>query len=135
MEVMMTTSQASVPAPLSAAVVLDCPDPAALAEFYVALLRWPEPPVLIYEGQWAELRNPNGGLTLEFQRADEYQRPTWPDPAVPQQFHLDVKVADLDAEQARVLALGATILDVSEGHPTFRVYADPVGHPFCLCAC
>jgi predicted enzyme related to lactoylglutathione lyase len=74
-------------------------------------------------------------MTLEFQCATGYQRPTWPDPAVPQQFHLDVTVADLDAEQDRVLALGATILDASAAHPTFRVYADPDGHPFCLCAC
>jgi hypothetical protein len=131
MEVAMTVS----PAPLTAAVVLDCPDPVALAEFYVALLRWPDPPVVSYEGQWVDLRNPDGGMTLEFQRATEYRRPTWPDPAVPQQFHLDIKVADLDAEQERVLALGATILEVSADHPSFRVYADPVGHPFCLCAC
>ena len=130
----MTTSQTPQGATLTAAVVLDCPDPAGLAEFYVALLGWPGPPVVTHEGQWAELRNPAGGMTLEFQRADEYRRPTWPDPAVPQQFHLDVTVADLDAAQERVLALGATILDVSVAHPTFRVYADPVGHPFCLCA-
>ena len=122
-------------APLTAAVVLDCPDPAALAEFYRALLGWPDPPVITYEGHWAELRNPGGGMTLEFQRVADHQRPTWPDPAVPQQFHLDIKVADLDAAQERTLGLGATILDVSAGHPSFRVYADPAGHPFCLCAC
>ncbi len=127
----MTAQQA----PLTAAVVLDCPDPTALAEFYRALLGWPDPPVVSYEGQWVDLRNPAGGMTLEFQRAEEYRRPTWPDPAVPQQFHLDLKVSDLDAAQERALALGATILDVSAAHPTFRVYADPVGHPFCLCAC
>jgi predicted enzyme related to lactoylglutathione lyase len=131
MEVVMSAPQA----PLTAAVVLDCPDPAALAEFYVALLGWPDRPIVTYAGHWAELSNPSGGMTLEFQRAAEYQRPTWPAPAVPQQFHLDVKVSDLDAEQERVLALGATILDVSADHPSFRVYADPVGHPFCLCAC
>ncbi len=127
----MTAQQA----PLTAGVVLDCPDPRALAEFYVALLGWPDPPVVSYEGHWVELRNPAGGLTLEFQRAAEYRRPTWPDPAVPQQFHLDVKVPDLDVAQERALALGATILDVSPDHASFRVYADPVGHPFCLCAC
>lgn len=127
----MTVPQAS----LTAAVVLDCPDPVALAEFYRALLGWPDPPVVTYAGQWVELHNPAGGMTLEFQQAIEYQRPTWPDPTVPQQFHLDIKVADLDAEQERVLGIGATILDVAADHPTFRVYADPVGHPFCLCAC
>ncbi|MGH3409593.1 MAG: VOC family protein, partial [Streptosporangiaceae bacterium] len=52
--------------------------------------------------------------------------PTWPDPAVPQQFHLDVMVEDVAAAGPGVLALGASKLD-GEG-----VYADPAGHPFCL---
>lgn len=120
---------------LAAAVVLDCPDATALAEFYRVLLGWPDAPVVSYEGRWVDLHNPGGGMTLEFQQVGEYRRPTWPDPTVPQQFHLDIKVADLDAEQERVLALGATLLDASPDHPTWRVYADPVGHPFCLCAC
>jgi hypothetical protein len=131
MEVMMSAPQA----PLTAAVVLDCPDPVALAGFYVALLGWPDPPVVSHEGQWVDLVNPAGGMTLEFQHAEEYQAPTWPDPAVPQQFHLDVKVSDLDAAEQHALALGAKILDASPDHPTWRVYADPAGHPFCLCAC
>ena len=28
-----------------------------------------------------------------------------------------------------MLGIGATILDVAADHPTFRVYADPVGAP------
>ncbi|HJP77326.1 MAG TPA: VOC family protein [Pseudonocardiaceae bacterium] len=127
----MSAPQAS----LTAAVVLDCPDPVALAGFYAALLGWPDPPVVSHEGGWVDLANPAGGMTLEFQRAAEYQAPTWPDPAVPQQFHLDIKVSDLDTAEQRALGLGAKILDVSPDHPTWRVYADPVGHPFCLCAC
>jgi predicted enzyme related to lactoylglutathione lyase len=115
--------------------VLDCPDPKALAEFYAALLGWPDKPVMSYDDHWAELHNPGGGMTLEFQEAVEYQPPTWPDPQRPQMFHLDVKVADLDAGEAHALAIGATVLDVSGDHPSFRVYADPAGHPFCLCAC
>ena len=49
-----------------------------------------------------------------------------PDPARPQQMHLDVMVEDVAAAGPRVLALGATKL----GGP--GVYADPAGHPFCL---
>lgn len=56
-------------------------------------------------------------------------RPRWPDPAHPQQMHLDVQVADLDAAEALVTRRGATRLAVSADH---RVYADVVGHPFCL---
>ncbi len=121
--------------PRTVGVVLDCPDPRALAEFYAALLGWPAEPVMNYQDSWATLTSPNGGMTLEFQRALEYQPPTWPDPRRPQMFHLDVAVTDLDAAQAHALAIGATVLDVSGDHPSFRVCADPAGHPFCLCAC
>ena len=55
----------------------------------------------------------------------------WPDPAYPQQFHLDVTVDDIDAAEAAVLKLGATSL--SSGGVNWRVYADPAGKPFCLC--
>jgi hypothetical protein len=55
--------------------------------------------------------------------------PRWRDPANPAQLHLDVQVADLDAAERAVLEHGATKL---EAFPGWRVYADPVGHPFCL---
>ena len=60
--------------------------------------------------------------------------PDWPN-ADSQQLHLDFDVPDIDAAQAQVLALGATplYLDDEGGTRGFRVYADPVGHPFCLC--
>ncbi|WTY84240.1 hypothetical protein OG559_04970 [Micromonospora sp. NBC_01405] len=57
--------------------------------------------------------------------------PAWPDPERPQQFHLDVTVSDIEAAEEAALALGARRLP-GEGEG-FRVYADPVGHPFCLC--
>jgi hypothetical protein len=53
-------------------------------------------------------------------------------------FHLDVKVerAEMDAAEMRVLDLGATLLEGDlDGARNWRVYADPAGHPFCLCAC
>jgi hypothetical protein len=40
-------------------------------------------------------------------------------------------VDDLDQAEPKALALGATRLP-GEGS-TFRVYADPAGHPFRLC--
>ena len=48
------------------------------------------------------------------------------------QAHLDFDVEDADAAEARVLAAGATKFDYQPGDH-FRVYADPAGHPFCLC--
>jgi hypothetical protein len=65
-----------------------------------------------------------------FQQVSEYNPPRWPDPAHPQQAHLDIIVGDLDAGEARALELGAARLEAgSEG---FWVFADPAGHPFCL---
>jgi hypothetical protein len=63
---------------------------------------------------------------LAFQRSPDQRPATWPDPAVPQQMHLDVMVEDVAAATPEVLALGATKLD-GDG-----VFADPAGHPFCL---
>ena len=67
-----------------------------------------------------------------FQQVGDYNPPRWPDPAHPQQAHLDLLVDDLDAGEARALELGATRLD--GGGERFRVFADPAGHPFCLVA-
>jgi catechol 2,3-dioxygenase-like lactoylglutathione lyase family enzyme len=58
-------------------------------------------------------------------------RPQWPDPDHPQQVHLDVEVADLDRADEAAVTSGATRLQAGE---VFRVFADPVGHPFCLYA-
>jgi hypothetical protein len=43
-------------------------------------------------------------------------------------------VADLDAQHARALALGARLLRDRSGDPEepLRVYADLAGHPFCI---
>ena len=65
-----------------------------------------------------------------FQQVDDYSAPQWPDPDRPQQGHLDIAVDDLDAGEAQALGLGAVRL--AGGGATFRVFADPAGHPFCL---
>ncbi|MFJ6935763.1 VOC family protein [Streptomyces sp. NPDC101132] len=113
-------------------VVLDCPDPLALAEFYAALLGGT--PALDEEGTWADLEG-HGGAALAFQKAPGHVAPNWPSPEASQQFHLDLTVEDLDAAEGRALALGAKLLDPGPEGRTWRVYADPAGHPFCLCAC
>ena len=109
-------------------VTIDCPAPATLAGFYGQLLEWPVP---AGEGDDVTLEPPGGGTALTFQRAAGFVAPTWPDPAVQQQLHLDLAVEDLDAAHERAITLGARHLDTRE---KFRVYADPVGHPFCLCS-
>ncbi|MFF4400760.1 VOC family protein [Streptomyces sp. NPDC001480] len=112
------------------AVVLDCPDPRALAGFYAEVLGG----AVEGEGDWVDLKVP-GGQSLAFQAAPGFVPPAWPAPDHSQQFHLDLTVDDLDAAEDTVLALGAKPLDAGDRSRTFRVYADPAGHPFCLCAC
>ncbi|GGS30746.1 VOC family protein [Streptomyces griseoviridis] len=111
------------------AVVLDCPDPHALAAFYAEVLGG----TVRDQGEWVDLTLA-GGQTLAFQAAPGFVPPKWPSPEHSQQFHLDLDVPDLDAAERAVLALGATPLETEDRTRSFRVYADPAGHPFCLCA-
>jgi catechol 2,3-dioxygenase-like lactoylglutathione lyase family enzyme len=112
-------------------VVLECPDPAALADFYSKLLGWP---VVRDEPDWATVRaGKEDGMRLSFQQAPGYQPPVWPDPASSMQFHLDVTVPDLDRAEMEAQALGAVKMAHQPEPDNFRVYADPVGHIFCLC--
>jgi catechol 2,3-dioxygenase-like lactoylglutathione lyase family enzyme len=111
-------------------VVLDCPDPRALAGFYAEVLGG----TVEGDGDWVDLKVP-GGPSLAFQAAPGYVPPRWPAADHSQQFHLDLTVDDLDAAEQGVLALGARPLDAEDRSRSFRVYADPAGHPFCLCAC
>ncbi|MFG2501313.1 VOC family protein [Streptomyces sp. NPDC048441] len=115
-------------------VVLDCPDPLALATFYAAVIGGT--PKDDGEG-WVDLEGQGGGTPLAFQAAPDHVPPQWPSAAHSQQFHLDLDVAqaEMDAVEKEVLALGATVLDAADRARSFRVYADPAGHPFCLCAC
>ncbi|MEV5610977.1 VOC family protein [Streptomyces sp. NPDC052225] len=113
-------------------VVLDCPEPRTLAEFYGAVL---DGRVTGDDGDWVDLEVP-GARPLAFQKAPGFRAPAWPAAERDsQQFHLDLTVEDLDAAEKEVLALGATVLDAEDRSRTWRVYADPAGHPFCLCAC
>jgi catechol 2,3-dioxygenase-like lactoylglutathione lyase family enzyme len=104
-------------------VVLDCPDPAALATFYSLLL---SQPITYQSDDWVVVAADDTSSGLAFQLAQDHRPPTWPDPEVPQQVHLDVMVEDVASAAPLVLALGAKRLAGED------VYADPAGHPFCL---
>ncbi|MEV4266849.1 VOC family protein [Kribbella sp. NPDC049584] len=106
---------------------LDCPDPVALAEFYQRVAGGE---LAVASESFAELRFPT--FSLGFQRDLNHRAPTWPDPRVPQQCHLDFMAEDLDAEQAKVVAAGGRPTAMQPEPGTFRVFLDPAGHPFCL---
>ena len=110
-------------------VVLDCPDPEVMATFYSSVLGWDV--VQSDEDMW--FIRAEYGDSLGFQKVAGYTAPRWPEQDVPQQMHLDLAVDDLDIAEAAVLELGATKHEHQPG-TTFRVFLDPAGHPFCLCA-
>jgi catechol 2,3-dioxygenase-like lactoylglutathione lyase family enzyme len=96
-------------------LIVDCPDPAALAAFYAPVLGLS---VTYVSDDFVVVSQDDTSSGVAFQRA--------PGPQTPQQMHLDVMVDDVDAAGREVLALGARKL------PGEGVYADPAGHPFCL---
>ncbi|MFJ3712522.1 VOC family protein [Streptomyces sp. NBC_01387] len=116
-------------------VVLDCPDVHALAAFYAAVIGGTPVAEDGEEVRWVVLEG-HEGTRLAFQEAPGFVPPSWPSADGSQQFHLDFSVTDIDAAEEQVLALGAKLLDAPDATDpscNWRVYADPAGHPFCLC--
>ncbi|MFZ0667878.1 MAG: VOC family protein [Acidimicrobiales bacterium] len=105
-------------------VVVDCPQPAALARFYSVLLGLS---ITYTSEEWVVIATNDTRSGIAFQLAPDHQPPHWGDPSHPQQFHLDVMVDDLAAAGHDVLELGGRLLSAEE-----HVCADPAGHPFCL---
>jgi catechol 2,3-dioxygenase-like lactoylglutathione lyase family enzyme len=108
------------------AVTIDAPDASALARFYGELTGMD----LAFDGPEGALLAADGRYVMFQQIGDDYRPPRWPDPAYPQQAHLDLLVRDMDAAEAQARALGASRLE--GGGERFRVLADPAGHPFCF---
>jgi catechol 2,3-dioxygenase-like lactoylglutathione lyase family enzyme len=108
-------------------VVIDSPNPRALAGFYSELLGL----TVTFESQdWVVVSRDPTSSGIAFQYAPDLVPPLWPEPGRPQQIHLDVMVDDVEAAEEQVRALGGRRLDADDA--ARRVYADPSGHPFCL---
>lgn len=108
-------------------IVIDCPDPDALAMFYqdlLGMIRVQESPDNIVIGDSADRPG------LQFARVADYVPPTWPTGERPQFLHLDARVDNLAEATRQAEALGARRLP--GGGDNFAVFADPIGHPFCL---
>jgi predicted enzyme related to lactoylglutathione lyase len=70
------------------------------------------------------------------QLAPDHVAPDWPDGTPAQQIHVDLWVEDIEAAHEEVMALGAKLLKPAaaiDSPDDYQVYADPAGHPFCLC--
>lgn len=112
-------------------VVLDAPDPLALARFYSELLGWPLGPKADAEG--ASIIGPEGVAYISFQREPKHVPPVWPAPegAQQMQLHLDFEVSDLAEAVGHAVELGARQAEF-QPQENVRVMLDPAGHPFCL---
>jgi catechol 2,3-dioxygenase-like lactoylglutathione lyase family enzyme len=78
----------------------------------------------------------NGEPRVGVQLAPDHLPPDWPNGSPPQQIHLDLWVDDFRSAHDEVMRLGARVLREAQGNTSgddFQVYADPAGHPFCLC--
>lgn len=111
-------------------LVFDAPDLHTESTFWASLLGG----TVEAEDDWHTIRV-DGQEVLGVQLAPNHIPPQWPD-GQPQQLHLDLMIEDLDEAHAEAMALGASLLQVSpdpKASHGFQVYADPAGHPFCLC--
>jgi catechol 2,3-dioxygenase-like lactoylglutathione lyase family enzyme len=113
-------------------VVFDAADLAAESRFWSGVLGG----TVDAEDDWHMILV-DGKPKIGVQLAPDHDRPEWPD-GTPQQIHMDLWVQDFDEAHDEVMALGARVLQSvdaldSDRPDAFHVYADPAGHPFCLC--
>lgn len=119
--------------PRLANLVLDGANVGQLSSFWAELLGGEVDSV---DDRWHNVRVP-GMPVISVQYAPGHVRPQWPD-GPPQQIHFDFEVDDIAAAHAHALGVGAAVLSPADGPDAtrtsgFQVYADPAGHPFCLC--
>jgi predicted enzyme related to lactoylglutathione lyase len=111
-------------------VVFDAADLAAESEFWAGMLDG----TVDAEDDW-HMVMVNGEPRVGVQLAPGHVAPDWPDGTPEQQIHLDLWVEDFPVAHERVTSLGAKVLKLADAGSgdNFQVYADPAGHPFCLC--
>jgi predicted enzyme related to lactoylglutathione lyase len=108
-------------------LVLDCREPARLAEFWASALDY----VSLGEAGAYVVLLPNGrpGPKLLLQQVPEPK-------STKNRMHLDIDAVDIEAEATRLEALGARRVadDQSHEHGTnWILMTDPEGNEFCVC--
>jgi predicted enzyme related to lactoylglutathione lyase len=109
-------------------IVVDCTDPRRVGEFWSAVLGWP----LVEEERgffWISSTGtePDPLPLLTFVPVPEAK-------TVKNRLHIDVNPSGNDQEEEleRLLALGATRVDIGQRDVPWFVLADPEGNEFCL---
>jgi catechol 2,3-dioxygenase-like lactoylglutathione lyase family enzyme len=111
-------------------VVLDAADLTAVSTFWAGLLGG----TVVADAGWHSILV-DGEWRLAVQLAPDHVQPEWHD-GTPQQIHLALFVEDIRSAHDEAMALGARLLKPADDPGSaegFQVYADPAGHPFCLC--
>jgi predicted enzyme related to lactoylglutathione lyase len=108
-------------------IVIDCSDLDRSAQFWAAVLGYEAG--RLTGGPYHGLTPVSGvGIDVLLQRVPDVKRQK-------NRLHLDLRTPDLEAETARVLDLGATLLTsqpVLEDGWRWHVLADPDGNEFCV---
>ena len=107
------------------AVTIDCTEPKRLPEFYAIILGYE---VLYAEEEYAGISD--GKNTFYFGQVPERKPAAWPGPD--KQFHIDLRVPDVERAVREYMELGATKPDFQPGDG-WVVLRDPEGHLFCVC--
>lgn len=104
-------------------VVVDALDPVALGRWWHEALGW----IIVNDDPVEfEIRPQADWLPgLIFEPVDEHKQ-------IKNRLHLDFRPDDQDAEVERLIALGASRVDVGQGHVPWVVLADPEGNEFCV---
>ncbi len=105
-------------------MTFDCVDPGALAGFWAAALGY----------ERMELRVGDVAIAPPDRRGPPIWFVAVPEPKTAKnRFHLDLKSDDMDAEVARLVGLGATVLWVHDGvRESWTAMADSEGNEFCV---
>ena len=104
-------------------VVVDAREPVALGRWWAEALGWV---VVNEEPDEFEIRpapDQLPGILFEPVRDPKQGK---------NRLHLDVRPDDQDAEVERLIALGASRVDIGQGDVTWVVLADPEGNEFCV---
>ena len=104
-------------------VVIDARDPVALGRWWLEALRW----IIVNDdpGEF-EIRPQADRLPgLIFEPVDEHKQDK-------NRLHLDLRPDDQNAEVERLIALGASRVDIGQGEVSWVVLADPEGNEFCV---
>jgi hypothetical protein len=112
-------------------LVIDCHDHRRVGGFWAAVLGYEV--IDTSDGPddyFVQLAGPPGsGPTVLVVRTPDEK-------VIKNRLHLDVNATDRDqaAEVERILALGATRVDIGQGEVSWAVLADPDGNEFCVLA-